>query len=447
MNSSGHDQDRLLDYAYDELPPSEAKSLEVHLKSCAQCSRALDDIRKVRRTMAQLPTVQAPAAGLDSLLAYAQQAARRAEAGPVVRSRLWKWLLLPSAGALVMVLLLVSTVSIRVARETDLSGLKSAAAPKVAPPPSAPPTLSASPSSSPPAEPLSDDAIDRQSASAGHDVLGAGPAVSRRVKSLGVEAKDFAAKAESKSPAKVSVNKPPSRPEPKGAGASVQTSPVAEAPAAGPQLRRLGPPTAEEQRAAAPQANLRESTLAEQRAAAPQSMLLRESTVADRQVAAPQVMPPREPPIDDQRAAASQAVAQQLSTPHKLAAPKQAPQEGRSRLAKSAALSDESLGTARGAASNEVIVTGSRPRAPAGDQSQPALEKDIARTRDMLRNEKVVGLERAWLLNHLCEQLYAANHLAEADSTCDQVIRDFPGSAAADAARQLKAKNLKDQPR
>ncbi len=70
-----------------------------------------------------------------------------------------------------------------------------------------------------------------------------------------------------------------------------------------------------------------------------------------------------------------------------------------------------------------------------------ALDREIARIQDTLRTRTLASQERAGLLNHLCELLYAANRSSEADSTCDQVIRDFPGSAAADAARQLKEKN------
>jgi hypothetical protein len=80
--------------------------------------------------------------------------------------------------------------------------------------------------------------------------------------------------------------------------------------------------------------------------------------------------------------------------------------------------------------------------APAGRPGrQGALDPEIARTRETLRTTTLAKEERARLLNHLCELLYAANRSSEADSTCDQVIRDFPGSAAADAARQLKEKN------
>jgi len=105
-----------LEYAYGELAPPEAKSFEAHLKSCADCARALEDIRSVRRTMGQLPTVPAPNTGLDSLLAYAQQAARRAQAGPDSRSSFWKWVLLPASGALALVLVIV--VSQRAANVT-----------------------------------------------------------------------------------------------------------------------------------------------------------------------------------------------------------------------------------------------------------------------------------------------------------------------------------------
>ncbi|MFP2933239.1 anti-sigma factor family protein, partial [Pyxidicoccus sp. 3LG] len=65
-------EDRLLDFAYGELPVSEARVVEAHLQGCARCTQALHDIRGVRVTMSQLsPMEPAPDAGLESLLAYA----------------------------------------------------------------------------------------------------------------------------------------------------------------------------------------------------------------------------------------------------------------------------------------------------------------------------------------------------------------------------------------
>jgi len=91
-------EDRLLDFAYGELPASEARLVEAHLEGCARCTQALDDIRGVRATMSQLSVEAAPDAGLDSLMAYAQQAARRAAAGPAPKPSRWRRWLLPVVG-------------------------------------------------------------------------------------------------------------------------------------------------------------------------------------------------------------------------------------------------------------------------------------------------------------------------------------------------------------
>jgi putative zinc finger protein len=318
MSPTDHDQDKLLGFAYGELSPPEAKSLEAHLKNCPQCTRALEDIRKVRRTMAQLPIVPAPVAGLDSLHAYAQQAARRAQAGSGVHSRLWKWVLLPSTGVLAVVLLVVVTT--RVAEETNLSRLKSVAAPKVAPP-----------SPSPQAE-----------LSAGSDIA---PAAKQ---AESPKEKEAAAKAQSKPSPKMSMKAAPQAAKPSG------KTPVAE--------------------------YQEEFTLS---------------------------------PSKDESDS----------------------QVGQSPMVKSAATPQESRGVTPASA-------------PASRRLQrDVLDREIARTQDALRTKTLPSLERARLLNHLCELLYAANRSSEADSTCDQVIRDFPGSAAADAARQLKEKNQRDPAR
>ncbi|HZI16017.1 MAG TPA: zf-HC2 domain-containing protein [Myxococcus sp.] len=91
-------EDRLLDFAYGELPNPEARLVEAHLQGCARCTQALDDIRGVRATMSQLSHEPAPDAGLESLLAYAHQAARRAAAGPEPKPSRWRRWLLPVMG-------------------------------------------------------------------------------------------------------------------------------------------------------------------------------------------------------------------------------------------------------------------------------------------------------------------------------------------------------------
>lgn len=112
-------EDRLLDFAYGELPPSEAQLVEQHVHGCSRCSEALDGIRGVRTSMSRLPLESAPDAGLESLLAYAQQSARRAAAGPEPAPRWWRRLLAPALS--VAALSVFGVVVIQVNREVDLS--------------------------------------------------------------------------------------------------------------------------------------------------------------------------------------------------------------------------------------------------------------------------------------------------------------------------------------
>ncbi|MCY1079656.1 zf-HC2 domain-containing protein [Archangium lansingense] len=112
-------EDRLLDFAYGELPPTEAQIVEQHVHGCSRCSEALDGIRGVRASMSRLPLEPASDAGLESLLAYAQQSARRAAAGPEPAPRWWRRLLAPALG--VAALSVFGVVVVQVNREVDLS--------------------------------------------------------------------------------------------------------------------------------------------------------------------------------------------------------------------------------------------------------------------------------------------------------------------------------------
>jgi hypothetical protein len=70
-------EDKLLDYAYGELSASEATAVSEHAKGCTRCASHLAEIESTRSFMKQLAPVPAPLAGLDSLLAYAEQAAAK----------------------------------------------------------------------------------------------------------------------------------------------------------------------------------------------------------------------------------------------------------------------------------------------------------------------------------------------------------------------------------
>jgi hypothetical protein len=112
-------EDRLLDFAYGELPEPEARVVESHLQGCTRCTELLDGIRGVRTTMAQLPMEPAPDAGLESLLAYAQQAARNAAAGPPLKPTWWRRWLIPAMG--VTAVSVFGLVTLQVSKTVDLS--------------------------------------------------------------------------------------------------------------------------------------------------------------------------------------------------------------------------------------------------------------------------------------------------------------------------------------
>lgn len=92
------DEDRLLELAYGELPAHEASAVEAHVRGCPRCAASLEQIRSVRATMKQLAPVPAPDAGLESLLAYAEQTAKRNAAGPKAQVPWWRRVVAPLAG-------------------------------------------------------------------------------------------------------------------------------------------------------------------------------------------------------------------------------------------------------------------------------------------------------------------------------------------------------------
>src|SRR5262245_34848199 len=104
MSATAHAyEDKLLEFAYGELEPDEARALEAHVKGCGRCTEALGSIRGVRTSMARLADEPAPEAGLESLLAYAGQAARRASAGAPPKRVWWRTWLVSAAGAVSIV--------------------------------------------------------------------------------------------------------------------------------------------------------------------------------------------------------------------------------------------------------------------------------------------------------------------------------------------------------
>ncbi|MBK7858356.1 MAG: hypothetical protein IPJ65_06980 [Archangiaceae bacterium] len=100
MKPAAHQyEDKLLELAYGELPAHEASAALAHVHGCARCSEALREIQAVRNTMGQLPMQPVPDSGLESLFAYADQAARRNAAGPAPTATWWRKLMAPLAAA------------------------------------------------------------------------------------------------------------------------------------------------------------------------------------------------------------------------------------------------------------------------------------------------------------------------------------------------------------
>ncbi len=115
-------EDKLLDFAYGELQPHEAEAVDAHVRGCSKCSESLSNITSVRSQMRALPVEPAPMAGLESLLAYADQHAKN-NAKPKRLVPLWRKLLIPLST--VMALTTVGVVAIRASEMAppDVSGV------------------------------------------------------------------------------------------------------------------------------------------------------------------------------------------------------------------------------------------------------------------------------------------------------------------------------------
>lgn len=107
-------EDKLLEFAYGELPAHEAAAVDAHVKGCPRCTEALSQIQSVRSTMSQLPMTPAPDAGLESLLAYAEQTAKR-NAETKKKDVWWRRYLMPLASA--AALTVVGVVAWRASQE------------------------------------------------------------------------------------------------------------------------------------------------------------------------------------------------------------------------------------------------------------------------------------------------------------------------------------------
>lgn len=125
MKNAAHQyEDKLLEFAYGELPQHEADAVDAHVRGCARCSQSLSEIRSVRTSMATLPMETPSDAGLDSLMAYAEQAAKRnaQSAAPVT---FWKKYLTPLMA--VMTVVTVGVIGLQASQEIDSSPAAAAA--------------------------------------------------------------------------------------------------------------------------------------------------------------------------------------------------------------------------------------------------------------------------------------------------------------------------------
>jgi anti-sigma factor RsiW len=123
MNPGVHqNEDTLLDYAYGELPAHEAAAIDAHVRTCAKCSQTLAQIRGVRSVFAPLPMEAAPEAGLESLLAYAEQHAHRTKAP---KQAVWRrWIFALSSAAALVVVGVVATRAIEEAPQSPADVLE-----------------------------------------------------------------------------------------------------------------------------------------------------------------------------------------------------------------------------------------------------------------------------------------------------------------------------------
>jgi hypothetical protein len=101
-------RERLLELAYGELAPGEAREVEAHAASCEACRAELGAIRGTRHVMSALPAEPAPARGERILVAAAREAVRARE--PRRAWPRWLWAAPVVAASLVVVV----AVSLRV---------------------------------------------------------------------------------------------------------------------------------------------------------------------------------------------------------------------------------------------------------------------------------------------------------------------------------------------
>ncbi|WP_141621540.1 anti-sigma factor [Myxococcus sp. AB036A] len=436
-------EDRLLDFAYGELPVSEARLVEAHLESCARCTQALDDIRGVRATMSQLSVEPAPDAGLESLMAYAQQAARRAAAGPAPKPSRWRRWLLPVVG-----LASVSTFGLLTleARSPDLTR----------------PDLSAAKVAVAKEELVAPPSADGFAPAAAAPAPAAAPTMPAEAEAAGYTAREMAAPAKSKEAERSREQRLLAEDWANaGSGGGLDTRIRRESES----KAKRGPPAA----ARAPKADMRAAlepapmaqdeaptSLDEESKVASESMDLQTSSadsddafagrlerrVADSQ--APRSVPPR----DSLRLGAKSPAARGAAYDEELDA-----SESKGTLGGVAAPAKaEPQRPVSAPASKKAAPTAAPPPPPVdratvaelSRQAQAAFDAgEGARAAGLIRSalaSGATGQERWTLLNQLCEFEFALGRRAEGLEACNLVIQEAPASEAARTARRRVAR-------
>ncbi|MCY1021970.1 anti-sigma factor family protein [Pyxidicoccus sp. MSG2] len=462
QNAHAH-EDRLLDFAYGELPTPEARAMEAHLSGCARCTQALDDIRGVRATMSQLSTEPAPDAGLESLMAYAQQAARRAAAGPAPKPSRWRRWLLPVLGVASVstfgILILEANehapaspspaqvaAKVEMARAKDAAPARGVAEPVVAsaeaPAPPPPPTAQAAPS---PKALLDEGAAKEVARAEDWRNAGSGGGLDARiVREEEMKAKPGYGKGASER-ARASTNR-----QPLAKTAPSKASKFAFGEKDAPDEESLAESAPRDDSASRKQEGLKlGGASAAQAQAADEDDGAFDKVFAggDAPQAVGSVSVPAGPPAPATAAPAS---------------PSPSPSGGRADVATGALAQTESLAERRAPApaqaptkkakrSESPSPAAEMPASRAQAEPGPSVAELSSQARDaylagdraleagLLRSALAAGpsgSERLGLLNRLCDAELALGRQAAGAAACKQVIADAPGSSAAQAARR-----------
>lgn len=447
------DEDRLLELAYGELPAHEASAVEAHVRGCARCAASLEQIRKVRATMKQLTPVSAPDAGLESLLAYAEQTAKRNAAGPSRAAPWWRRFLAPVASVAALALVVVVTyknqddleapspaaVAVEAQRKREAEQTKtansrssyeegkSALAEEAA---MAPPPVAAAPVGGETAAKDSADLDQTESFGLGDAVrkagkLGTKGEVTTSDKKSLDDGRIYAQKA--KAPAKPSKMQPADdglmQALGNGSGASVATE-----KADAPKANAAPPPAA----APSPVVAAKPAPVADDYSNAAQRGAPKASS---RALARP------EAPAAEERAAPAQQQGWAPSGPSSASGSMglsmgggKSASTGRAEKEVSAAAKGEAMRDAeddRAAANNQKLVEAELAKARAAGNASDR-QGEVKHAMAAL-DSGATGYQRAEALKRLCDALEALGEPGSADRYCDLLLRDFPSTAAARA--------------